>query len=70
MSVGSPLPASVDTMDSHSLTFLVRVSMAVKQHHDRSDSDKGKHLIQLVCSFRGAVHYQHGGVRADMVLEK
>ena len=44
----------------------------MKRHHDHSNSYKGKYLIGAY-SFRGLVHYYHGGkhdsVQADMVLE-
>ena len=48
--------------------------IAVKGHHDQCNSYKGKHLIRLAYSFRGSVHYHHGGkhgsIQADMMLEK
>ena len=56
--------------------IFVLVSVAVKRHRDHcsSNSYKGKHLIGAAYSFRGLVHYchgrKHGGVQADMVLEK
>jgi hypothetical protein len=52
----------------------LRVSIAVKRHHDRSSSYKGKHLIGTGLQFRGLVHYhrgrKHGGTQAGMLLEK
>ena len=56
----------------------LRVSIAVKRHHDHGNSYKGKHLIEVVAySFRGLIHYHRGGghggelcsVQTDMVLE-
>ena len=48
--------------------------IAVKRHHDHDNSYKGKHLIGAGLQFRGLVYYhhgrKHGGVQADMVLEK
>ena len=53
---------------------LVRVSIAVKRHQDPGNSYKGKHLIGLAYRFRGSIHYHHGrdhgGMQADMVLER
>jgi hypothetical protein len=47
-------------------------SIAAKRHH--GNSYKGKHLIGAGLQFRGLVYYhhgrKHGGVQADMVLEK
>ena len=63
-------------------TVLVRVSIAVKRHHGHGNSYEGKNLIGMTYSFRGLVHYCHGGkhhcyhgekhsdMQADMVLEK
>ena len=51
----------------------LRVSIAVKRHHDYSSCYKGKHL-GLAHNFRGVVHYchgrNHGSMQADVVLEK
>jgi hypothetical protein len=54
---------------------LVRVPVAVKKHHDHSNSYEGKHFIGgLTYSFRGSVYYHHGGrhsgTQADVVLER
>ena len=44
------------------LGFSLRVSVAVKRCHDQSNSYKEKHLIEVAAySFRGLVHYHHGG---------
>ena len=47
---------------------LVRVSIAVKKHHDDFNWGEG-----LAYSFRGSAHYshdpEHGGLQADVVLE-
>ena len=55
-------------------SVLVRVSFAVKRHHDQGNSYKENiYLIGVAYSFRGSVHYyggQHGGKQVDMVLEK
>lgn len=52
---------------------LVRVSMAVKRHHDHSNSYRGKHLIGTGLKFRGLAHChqggKHGDTQEDMVLE-
>ena len=49
-------------------------SIAVKRYYDHSNSYKGKYLIGVAYSFRGVVHYhhggRHGGVQAHMMLEK
>ena len=55
--------------------YCLRVSMAVKRHHDHSSSYKGKQFIVVDhLQFRGSVHYPHGresgSVLADAVLEK
>ena len=44
------------------LSLLIRVSIVAKRHHDRSNSSKEKHLIGVSYSFRGLVHYHHGGI--------
>jgi hypothetical protein len=48
--------------------------MLVKRNHDHSNSYKGKQLIGVGLYFRGLVHYcrggRHGGMQADIVLEK
>ena len=53
---------------------LVRVSTAVKRHHDHGNSYKGKHFIGAGLQFRGLVHYhhgrKHGGMQVDIVLER
>lgn len=50
----------------------LRVSFAVKRHHDHSNIDKGKHFIGPGLRFRILVHYchnrKHRGTQADMVL--
>ena len=55
---------------THFGTVLVRVSIAVKKHHGQGNSYKGKHFIGVGLQFRGSVHYHHGGLQADVVLEK
>lgn len=46
----------------------------MKTYHDHGNSYKGKHLIGLAYSFKDLVHYchrrKHGGMEADMLLEK
>ena len=61
--------------------ILVRVSIAVKRHHDHGNSHKGNHFTkEEAYSFRGLVHCHHvkeenmtagsfGRVQTDMVLE-
>ena len=50
----------------------IRISIAVKRHHDHSNSYK--EFIGAGLQFRGLVHYhhgrKHGGTQADVVLEK
>jgi hypothetical protein len=45
---------------SQTISVLVRVSIALKRHHDHGNSYKGKHLIGAGLRFRGLVHYHHG----------
>lgn len=56
------------------LPVLIRVSIAVKEHHDQSNFYKGKHLIVMAYSFRSSIHHDHGEkhscMEAVMVLEK
>ena len=57
-----------------SLGVLVRVSVAVKRHHNHGNSYKGKYLIGVAhLQFRALVHYHHGrnqgSLQEDMVLE-
>jgi hypothetical protein len=46
----------------------------MKRHHNQGSYYKGKNLTGLAYSFRGSVHYHHGGksgmMQADLVLEK
>ena len=46
----------------------------MKRYYDDSNFYKVKHLMVMVCSFRGSVFYhyggKHGSIQADMVLEK
>ena len=75
------LKSSRHGLHAHPYKFSVsiRVSIALKRHLDYCSSYKGKHLTKVAAySFRGLVHYQHGGehdsydyssVQADMVLE-
>jgi hypothetical protein len=55
----------------HMVSVLAGISIAVKRHHDRSNSYKGKGLAYR---FRGLVHYchdrKHGHMQADMVLKR
>ena len=40
----------------------VRVSVAVKRHHDHDNCYKGKHSIGVAwLQFRGSAHHHHGG---------
>lgn len=60
----SQVPASV----------LVRVSIAVKIHHDQGNSSKRKQLIVVTSiEFSGSVHYHHDlkqdNMPVDMALE-
>jgi hypothetical protein len=52
----------------------LRVSIAVKRHHDHCNSYKGKHFIGAGLQFRGLIHYHHDGKHGDtqavMILEK
>ena len=55
-------------------TYL-RVSIAVKRHHDYSNSYKMKHVTVVAhLQFRGLVQYHHGrkqgSKQTDMVLER
>lgn len=51
----------------------VRDFIAMKKHNHRN-SYKEKHLTRADLLFRGSVHYchgwKHGGMQADLVLEK
>jgi hypothetical protein len=51
----------------------LRVSFAVKRHHDHSNSNKGKQIIGAGLQFRGSViiiMVRHGCMQADTVLEE
>ena len=52
----------------------LRVSIAVKKHHDHSNTHKENVQLRLAYSFRGLIYYHHGGkhgsMHADMVLDK
>ena len=55
------------------LGVYLRVSIALKRHHDHGNSYKGSHFIGAGLQFRGLVHHhgrKHGDMQADMVLEK
>jgi hypothetical protein len=46
---------------------LVKVSIAVKRHHDHSNSYKGEYLAVIgLLQFRGLVHCHLGGDHGDM----
>lgn len=51
-----------------STSALVRISVAVRRRH--ADIYKGKHFFGAALQFRVLVHNSHGGMKADMVLEK
>ena len=57
----------------HFRIVLIRVSIAVKRHHDHGNSYKGKHFIGAGLQFRGSVYYHHGrklgGMQADSARE-
>jgi hypothetical protein len=42
------------------LSKCLRVSFAVKKHHDHNNFYKGKHLIQAGLQFRSLVYYCYG----------
>jgi hypothetical protein len=48
------------------MSILVRVSIAVKKHHDQGSSYEGKHLIGAGLQFQR----KHGIIQAYMILEK
>jgi hypothetical protein len=54
--------------------ILVRVSIAVKRHYDHSNLIKENVYLEPGLQSRALVHYhhgrKHGGLQADMVLEK
>ena len=56
------------------MPVLVRVSVAVKRHHDHDNFYKGKHLIGAGFQFRDLVQYHHGeksgGLQADVVMQR
>jgi hypothetical protein len=53
---------------------LVRVSIAVKRHHDQGNSYKGQHLIRACLQVQRfsplSSRQEHGSVHAGMVLEE
>jgi hypothetical protein len=57
-----------------SKVWCLRVSIALKRHHDHSNSYRGKHLIGAGLQFRDVVHYhhgqKHGGTQVDLVLKR
>ena len=56
------------------MSFLIGLSIAMKKHHDRSNSHKGKHSTGAGFQFRSEDHChhsgKHGSMQADMVLER
>lgn len=56
------------------VAVLVRVAIAMKTHHDRGYSYKGKHLIGTGLQFREVqsiiIMVGHGSEQADVVLER
>jgi hypothetical protein len=48
------------------LSHCLRVSIAVKKHHDHGNSYKGKHLVGEGLQLRGLVLYQDGGSMAAL----
>lgn len=51
-------------------THLNHYSIAVNRHHDHRTLTEEITCLELPCSFKGLVHHHHGGIQADMVLEK
>jgi hypothetical protein len=54
---------------------LIRVSIAMKRHHDQGNSYKGKHFIGASLRLQGfsplssqQEAWQHGSMQADLVL--
>jgi hypothetical protein len=45
---------------------LSQAFIAVKRHHDHSNSYKGKYFIEAALQFRGLVHCHHGGKHGSM----
>jgi hypothetical protein len=75
----SSVNASTSQQTSTSLScisphILVRISIAMKRHHDHGNSYKGNHLIGAGLQFRASVHYhhvgKHGSTQAYMVLKR
>ena len=56
------------------ISCLSQCSIAVKRHHHRGNSYNGKQLIGAGLQFRGLTHShtgrKHGGMQADMVLQR
>jgi hypothetical protein len=75
---GKPLTMGAGNSDGPSeravCIYLNQSSIAVKKHHDHSDSYKGKYLMGISLHFRGLDSYhhneKHGGMQVDMVLER
>ena len=61
-------------IEENRLPILVKVSITVKRHKDHSNSYKRKCFIVAGLRFGGLIHYhynrKHGGIQADLVLEK
>jgi hypothetical protein len=56
------------------LINLIKVSIAMKRHHNHGNSDKRKHFTGTDLQFRGLVHCHHGRdhetMQADLALER
>ena len=73
--MGGAIPGLVDLGFIRKQAECLRISIAVKRHHNRGNSFKGKHLIVVThLQFRSSVYDnhggEHGGMQANKVLEK
>ena len=68
------IPRIYKRVERENLLVLVRVSIAMKSHHDHSNSYTGKSFNWMAYTFRGLVHFHHGsklgGMQVDIVLDK
>lgn len=64
--VGCPLIWKEHDWKIDDYIWCFRVSVALKRHHDHSNSYKEKHVIRAILQFGGLVFYSHKGKHSSM----
>ena len=62
--------STLNSLCSLGLEFAITSTLWSRRHQEHSKSYKGKYFIGTGLQFRDSIHYLHGCMQADMVLEK